>query len=73
MLSFLLYLVHAHAHAHVHAHVPTGHLGIVVEVSKLSLPADEGLWVTNGEPQLKTYHRKLRERAVAHSVLGLVS
>ena len=43
-----------------------------MEVSKLSLPADEVVGITHGEPELEAENCKLGERAVADCVPGLV-
>ena len=40
-------------------HVHMTDLSTVVEVAKLSLPADQVVWVTHREPQFKSQHRKL--------------
>lgn len=47
-------------------------LGCVVEVTKLSLPDNQGIGVGHGEAQLKAQHCILRERGVADCVGGLV-
>ena len=49
----------------------SGYLSIVVKVSKLSLPADQRVWIAHGEAELKPHHGKLREGAVAHGIARL--
>ena len=46
----------------------SGYLSVVVKVSKLSLPADQRVWIAHGEAELKPHHSKLREGAVAHGI-----
>ena len=43
-----------------------------MEVSKLSLPTDQGARIADGEPQFKPQHGILTERAIADCVLGLL-
>lgn len=47
-------------------------LSVVVEISKLCLPAHQLVRVTHGESQFKSQHSKLRQRAIAHCVPRLV-
>ena len=42
-----------------------------MEVPKLSLPTDQGLWVGHGEPKVEPQDCVLTQGAVAHCVLGL--
>ena len=52
-------------------YVIVAHLSIIVEVTKLCLPADELVRRGLGETKLKPQHCKFTERAVTHCIVSL--